>query len=154
MFDRMYAYAYRLTGQHCDAEDVVQTVCVRATANADKVLAAASSEAYVIRIVRNEAMRLMSQNAKQHVSEFKSDVEDERLDSFDAVDQSDTIQTALACLTLEHRAIVLAYYFEDQTYQEIADQFSIPIGTVMSRLSRAKSMLRDCLKESVEKCDL
>jgi RNA polymerase sigma-70 factor (ECF subfamily) len=60
------------------------------------------------------------------------------------VDEIDREQlaVALAELTDEFRIVVLMFYFEELSYQEIAKELAIPIGTVMSRLSRAKGHLR------------
>jgi RNA polymerase sigma-70 factor (ECF subfamily) len=55
------------------------------------------------------------------------------------------LQQALAALSEPHRVVVLMYYFEDCSYREIAEQLDLPIGTVMSRLARAKRHLRDWL---------
>jgi RNA polymerase sigma-70 factor (ECF subfamily) len=52
------------------------------------------------------------------------------------------LQMAIQELPPEFRLIVLMYYFEQRSYREIAAELEIPMGTVMSRLSRAKSHLR------------
>ena len=59
----------------------------------------------------------------------------------DQVDQEE-LGKALAELPDEFRLVVLMFYFEDLSYKEIAEQLELPIGTVMSRLSRAKGHLR------------
>jgi RNA polymerase sigma-70 factor (ECF subfamily) len=55
------------------------------------------------------------------------------------------LQAALDRLPDEFRLVVLMFYYEHCSYNEIADQLGLPIGTVMSRLSRAKSQLRSAL---------
>jgi DNA-directed RNA polymerase specialized sigma24 family protein len=59
----------------------------------------------------------------------------------DSIDREE-LQTALGELPDEYRLVVLMFYFEELSYKEIAEQLEIPIGTVMSRLSRAKGHLR------------
>jgi RNA polymerase sigma-70 factor (ECF subfamily) len=61
--------------------------------------------------------------------------------TLDAIDQQGLAE-ALAELPDEFRVVVLMFYFEDLSYKEIAEQLELPIGTVMSRLSRAKGHLR------------
>jgi RNA polymerase sigma-70 factor (ECF subfamily) len=55
---------------------------------------------------------------------------------------SDDLQQVLSELPEEFRAPLILYYFEEFSYREIAEQMDLPIGTVMSRLARAKSHLR------------
>ena len=57
----------------------------------------------------------------------------------------DELQRALLELTEGFRSPVILFYFEDFTYQQIAEHMGLPIGTVMSRLSRAKAFLRQRL---------
>jgi RNA polymerase sigma-70 factor (ECF subfamily) len=59
------------------------------------------------------------------------------------------LQRALDDLPDEFRLVVVMFYFEELSYQEIAEQLSLPIGTVMSRLSRAKGRLRQRLFDEV-----
>jgi RNA polymerase sigma-70 factor (ECF subfamily) len=62
------------------------------------------------------------------------------------------VQYALERLTEKHKSPVILYYMEDMTYQEIADYLEIPIGTVMSRLARAKKqMKKELLKKLAAK---
>src|SRR5207253_3803717 len=58
---------------------------------------------------------------------------------------SDQLQQALAELPEVYRAPILLYYFEEFSYRDIAEQMDLPIGTVMSRLARAKAWLRSRL---------
>ncbi len=55
-------------------------------------------------------------------------------------------QSAIGRLPEEFKLVVLMFYFEELSYREIAAQLSVPLGTVMSRLSRAKSVLRRLLE--------
>jgi RNA polymerase sigma-70 factor (ECF subfamily) len=55
------------------------------------------------------------------------------------------LQQALNELPEGFRTPVILFYFEDMSYRDIAEQMDLPIGTVMSRLARAKTHLRDCL---------
>jgi RNA polymerase sigma-70 factor (ECF subfamily) len=56
------------------------------------------------------------------------------------------LQKVLGELPPEYRIIVLMYYFEELSYKEIAEQLEIPIGTVMSRLARAKMRMREQMR--------
>jgi RNA polymerase sigma-70 factor (ECF subfamily) len=66
--------------------------------------------------------------------------------------ETERIQTAIAQLTIPFREIILLVEVEEMSYQEISETLSIPIGTVMSRLSRARKALRGILlRETSEK---
>ena len=64
---------------------------------------------------------------------------------------SKALQSAIDGLPVHHREIVLLCEVEEMSYQEIAESLSIPIGTVMSRLSRARKTLRDVLRLQLQK---
>src|SRR5690606_8288801 len=63
---------------------------------------------------------------------------------------SQELQKALDELSEEFRVPLLMYYFEERSYKEISSELSVPIGTVMSRLSRAKSFLQERFSEPVQ----
>ena len=56
---------------------------------------------------------------------------------------TDSLQAALSSLPEEFRSVLVLYYFKELNYREIAEQLDVPIGTVMSRLSRGKKQLRE-----------
>ena len=62
--------------------------------------------------------------------------------------EAETIQSILDKLPEKYKAVLIVYYMEDSTYQEIAEMLEVPIGTVMSRLSRAKQMMKKALLKS------
>jgi RNA polymerase sigma-70 factor (ECF subfamily) len=64
--------------------------------------------------------------------------------------QHDTIQNALEKLPVKFREIVLLCDLEEMSYQEIGETLGIPIGTVMSRLSRARKAMRTLLREQLQ----
>lgn len=68
----------------------------------------------------------------------------------DAIDAT-TVQQALHRLDDRYRAPVTLFYMQQHSYREIAEILSIPIGTVMSRISRGKAVLRKALQDSVER---
>ncbi len=59
--------------------------------------------------------------------------------------EAETIQSILDKLPEKYKAVLILYYMEDSSYQEIAEMLGVPIGTVMSRLSRAKQMMKKAL---------
>ncbi len=141
----LFAFAYRWTGSSQSAEDIVQSVFVRVVKHFSKVHAAKNVRSYLMMMTRNEAIRYSERNmaTMDDLDEFSVDPSDNEVH----VENRDCVQQALQRLSEEHRRVLLMYYFEESSYQEIAEGCSIPVGTVMSRLSRAKEALRKTLIE-------
>ena len=59
--------------------------------------------------------------------------------------EAETVQSILDKLPEKYKAVLILYFMEDSSYQEIADMLAVPVGTVMSRLSRAKQMMKKAL---------
>lgn len=138
----LYGYAYRLTGSAADAEDLVQQAFLTAHENLAQLQRAESARAWLYTILRNAFLKGAQRQQRLPLGEAEID-----LDSLPEVPLEDGIdrerlQAALNELPDEFRLVLLMFYFEDCSYREIAQRLDIPPGTVMSRLSRAKSHLR------------
>ena len=141
----LYAFAYRWTGDSQTADDIVQSVFVRVVKHFAKVHAANNIRSYLLRMTRNEAIR-SSTKGLQTLENIEPPSVDESNATGD-FENRDCVQQVLQKLSDQHREILLRYYFEEASYQEIAESCAIPIGTVMSRLSRAKDAFRSALIE-------
>ena len=150
-FDRLYAYAYRLTGTADAADDLTQQAFLVAQQRLGQLKDRDRAGAWLMRILRN----LFLKNCRRRLPLVASQLElavDEicQQTSSDSGFDDERIQNSLRQLPAEYRAVVLMFYFEDLTYRQIAEELSLPLGTVMSRLSRAKSQLR-CLFGTLER---
>lgn len=139
----LYRYALRLTGQTADAEDLTQQTFLIAHAKLDQVRSAESCRGWLFAILRScflksvrSAIPTPATRLDLQLEALPDDVPEELL-----IDP-ERLQTALEELAPEFRLVVAMFYFEECSYREIAAQLELPIGTVMSRLSRAKSHLR------------
>ncbi len=143
-----------------DAEDAVQNAYLKAY-NAFDQFQGDHAAAWVLKIVRNTCLTLLKRNAN-HGSAVSLDAilggsEAHRIVPFlhdkGALPDADLIakherklvHDAISKLPPDYREIVVLREFEDMTYQQIADITEVPIGTVMSRLSRARRALRELL---------
>jgi RNA polymerase sigma-70 factor (ECF subfamily) len=70
------------------------------------------------------------------------------------LERVDWVHQALDQLSPIARIIVVMFYFEDKSYQQIAQELDVPMGTVMSRLSRSKDMLREALLKTAKPVSL
>jgi RNA polymerase sigma-70 factor, ECF subfamily len=150
--DDALSLARWLTGNAADAEDVVQEACMRAFAAIASVQNA-SARAWRLAIVRNTAFTWIAKNRPKAVvttddttlfeqaglemAEPQASPEAMLIKKTDA----EHLHLAIAALPLSYREVLVLREIEDLSYQEISKVLSIPIGTVMSRLARARNLL-------------
>lgn len=140
--EALYRYAYRLTGSPADAEDLTQQVFLVASQKLDQVRSAECIRSWLYAVLRNGYLRGKRRPIPLAASSLAIDLE--RLPEQVLLDEIDReqLQQAIDELPDEFKLVVLMFYFEDCSYREIAARLELPIGTVMSRLSRAKGHLR------------
>ena len=144
----LYRYGYRLSGSAVDAEDLVQETYCKVQTHLDQVRDPERIRNWLFRILRNAYLhRRRSEQAHPCVS-LDSVAEVPILMAARDDEQIADLQQALNELAEEWRTPLILYYFEDFSYRDIADQMDLPIGTVMSRLARAKTFLRQRLTGS------
>ena len=144
----VFRYAYRLCGSAAAAEDVTQEVFLRAFRNLHQLRDEAAAGGWLLAIARNEFLRHRRKKGDSvelldpHISEIADEPQPP------AVDHQEWVAHALEQLPDEFRLVLLMYYFEELSYAQIAENLKIPIGTVMSRLSRGKTHLKTALDKS------
>lgn len=150
--DRLLAFATRRTEVRADAEDAVQEACVRAWVAFDELREPASARAWLYRILRSVLAESAERTARR-----RQLVEISRLDAahellvggdaellFDEVAArltSEEVHAALARLPEDFAVAVELHDMDGFRYQEIAEIVGVPIGTVMSRISRGRRLL-------------
>lgn len=139
----LYRYAYRLSGSAADAEDLVQQVFVIACRKLDQVREPQHVTAWLFTVLRSCFLKSCRKQRPQSAGglELNLDTVAEQAAAPAEVDPED-LQRALDSLPADYRLIVLMFYFEHCSYKQIAERLELPIGTVMSRLARAKQRLR------------
>ena len=145
-YQALYRYAYRLTGSSADAEDLTQEAFGNALARLPQLREPDRAKAWLFRILRNAYLhRLRDQRRHRLVPlDAVGELPYETAETLPAVDPS-KLQEALNELDETFRTPLILFYFEEFSYRDIADQMELPIGTVMSRLARAKAYLRSKL---------
>lgn len=139
----LYRYALRLSGSVADAEDLTQQAYLQAHGRLDQLRDPEAARAWLMAILRNCYLRQQRRPSEAVTIEPSLDCFPDPADkgSDDEIDQ-EALTAALAELPEEFRVVLLLYYFEGFSYRRIAEELGLPPGTVMSRLSRAKSHLR------------
>jgi RNA polymerase sigma-70 factor, ECF subfamily len=145
--ESVYKYAYRLTGSRSAAEDVTQEVFLRVFKSIGQLRDPLAEKAWLMTITRNEFSRWCRLAAAHRGSPMNENIPGCDECSVTGLERDDWVQSALEQLPEEFRTVVLMYYFEELSYAQIAQQLEIPIGTVMSRLSRGKNHLKRCLDQ-------
>lgn len=142
----VYRYAYRLTGATCDAEDLTQQTFLAAHVNIGQLREPEHSRAWLFAILRSCYLRLCRQRRPIAAASLDLDLNSIPADLPDELRvDANELQRAIDELPDEFKVVVLLFYFEGCSYREISEKLSVPVGTVMSRLSRGKARLRERL---------
>ena len=139
----LYRYAFRLTGSASDAEDLTQDAFCQAQLKLTQLRDAARAKAWLFSILRNTFLHRIRDAQRQQTVSLDSvgEVPERLTEPLPEIDPQ-RLQQVLNELPEDFRTPLILFYFEDFSYRDIADQMDLPIGTVMSRLSRAKAHLR------------
>lgn len=163
--DAMYNFALRLTTDEDDAHDLVQDTCMRAFRFIGSFEPGTYAKAWLFRILKNNFI-----NDYRKKSRGPSKVEFEWVEQSFAGDEDpepafqadlkaetvnemlgDEITTAIQALPVDFRMIIILCDLEEFSYEEMAKILNIPIGTVRSRLHRARALLKETLASYAEK---
>ncbi len=156
--DALYNFAYHLTYNQEDAEDLVQDALVKAYRFIESYKKGTNAKAWLFKILKNA---FINEYRKKSKRPYKVDFEDIvsyhnsedthyvgyldlREDIFQGM-LGDQVTTALESLPVDFRTVVILCDLQGFTYEEMASIIGIPIGTVRSRLHRARNMLKDKL---------
>ena len=154
--DRMYRLAYRLTGRRHDAEDLVQDTLVKLYRRRDELSSIRELKPWLGRVLFNQFVDDKRRYGRQALHLVDSNIEPDecaapasaRLEP-DAVSARDeaaaTLTRALSQLSEEHRLVLMLHDVEGYKLTEIQELTGIPVGTVKSRLHRARGRLREIL---------
>ena len=158
-FDRLYRLAWRLTGAREEAEDLFQEVLIKAFGKLDQLLRIEEPGSWLSRMMYNLFIDRHRRFARQRlvvveegqapggsILEFAGDENPER-DS-QRMEQLEALESALSLLSEEHRIVVLLHDTDGYKLEEIQELIGVPVGTVKSRLHRARARLRQILSAS------
>lgn len=145
-YEDVYRYAFRLSGNGDDASDLAQQTYLQAGRRLHQLREIERCRSWLLAIVRTCFLKSIQRRRPSLTTDL--DLEIRQVTAGDTQTDIDRegISFALAELPESDRVILLMFYFEELSYKEIAHQLDIPIGTVMSRLSRAKKRMREELE--------
>ena len=160
LFDSLYNFAHWLAQSREDAEDLVQETFAKALKGFGSFQPGTNFRAWIFRILRNTFLTSRTGLAATATTLPLNEEEDElaltpspRTPESLLLErvQAEALQEAIAGLPVAYREVLLLADVEEMSYQEIAETVGIPIGTVMSRLSRARKAMRDKLQGRARK---
>jgi RNA polymerase sigma-70 factor, ECF subfamily len=141
---RLRRYARALTHNAAWADDLVQDTLERALRRRWLFRIQGNFTSWLMTILYRLYLNDAARNRKQQEQEMDTDMPEYASPSAESGWQID-MRRALARLSAEHRAVIVLVGLEQVSYQEAADILGVPLGTVMSRLARARSQLRAIL---------
>jgi RNA polymerase sigma-70 factor (ECF subfamily) len=153
--DGLYGYAMVLSRNSAEAEDLVQETCLRALRGLDRLRADGRAKSWLFTILRNVWLNqlrhrrtvpeLIEIDAEGNGASEPADATQDPHADYVSQIEHDQVQAGIQQLPVEFREIIILREYEELSYQEIAALLNCPIGTVMSRLARARSRLRELL---------
>lgn len=157
--DSMYNFAYRITFDEDDAKDLVQETYFKAFRFIDSFREGTNAKAWLFRILKNSFINEFRKKSKEPTkvdyqeveNYYNSDEVNEVITSDLRVETlqnmiGDEVTNALNALAVDFRIVIILCDLEGFTYEEMSKILDIPIGTVRSRLHRARNLLRDKLR--------
>ena len=159
LFDQLFNFAHWMAQNREEAEDLVQETYAKALRGFSSFQPGTNFRAWMYRILRNTFLTSRTGLQATRTVPFEDEdgaeiaVADSGTPEAILIERSNQqlVQDAIAELPVKAREILLLCEVEEMSYQDIAETLSIPIGTVMSRLSRSRKALRDILAQKLKK---
>lgn len=148
--DRIYNYAYRMTGSREDAQDLAQETFIRVYTHLDRFRVEERFSPWIYRITTNLCLNHLKRR-RRNVSLLpdSADVDGPALpdSALEASEERLILQQAIMGLPEHYRAVILLRHVEELSYEEIAQVTELPLGTVKTRLFRARELLQHQLRD-------
>lgn len=156
LFDQLYNFAHWLTQDRTEAEDLVQETYAKGLKGFRSFQPGTNFRAWMYKILRNTFLTSRTGLRAKTMVELDSEDAPELLAGPTTPEtvliehsQQELVQRSIAELPLHFREILLLCDVEEMSYHDISETLSIPMGTVMSRLSRARKALRENLRRTL-----
>ena len=151
LLPRLWRFAYRLSGDPHSAEDLVQKACVRGLERQHQLQPGTSAQSWMFSIIHTVWLNeVRARRIRQHASmQWSDELADTVPDEISVSPEMQTLHrqiiTAVGQLPDAQRVVMLLVAVEGFSYRETADALGVPIGTVMSRLARARLTIGEAL---------
>ena len=163
VFDGLYGYAMVLSRDRTEAEDLVQETCVRAVQAVESLRPDSNVKSWLFTILRNiwlnqlrqrrAAPKMVELDVDETTAETAVEPSKDPHALYVSKVERELVREAIQQLSEEFREIIVLREYGELSYQEIASVLGCPVGTVMSRLGRARTKLRSLLSGSLRTSD-
>ncbi len=154
LLPRLRRFAYALTGNLDKADDLVQETCARALANADQWQAGTRLDSWMYRIAQNLWFdRMRATKVRGEVVDVDTAIDLVGSDGRDVTESRLTLKAvaqSISRLPADQQLVIAHVCIDGLSYKDAAEALGIPIGTVMSRLARARSALHLAISAASE----
>ena len=140
MMQTLYRVCYSMLDRPCDREDAVQEALKKAWEKRDRLREPRYMQTWVIRILINECHNIQSRGRREHFF-------DEPPERVAPPDAASAVLDALLGLPAKLRLPVVLHYMEGYPVEDVARMLRLPVGTVKSRMAKARALLKDLLTE-------
>lgn len=141
---RLLRYAISILGDSESGADVVQSAFIKAYVNLNGFRINKSFSSWIYRIVHNEAMNFLKKQKHQQpiTDNFQLSDDTDLEENLIKQELADFTHNCLNQMAVIYREPLALYYLEEKSYEEISDILRVPIGTVGTRLTRAKKIMK------------
>ena len=148
-YQGLFRFALSMCQRESTAQDLVQQTFLQWAKKGHTLRDSSKVKTWLFTTIYREWLGMARKEKKHPEVEFEPDLHGSTQDDSDGQNprvDSATLQTALEQLDPNYRAPLVLFYLKELSYRDIAETLGVPIGTVMSRLSRAKDQLRSILR--------
>ena len=151
LYSSLYQFAVSLTKSESDALDLVQQTFLTFGQRLDQIRDFSKIKSWLFTTLRRHFLHKIRRYKKHPEVQFLPDAHDFRVEDPEVWRSLDArnVRDALLQVDEKYRVVLELFYLNNISYREIAAAFGIPIGTVMSRLSRGKAQLKSILREKL-----
>jgi RNA polymerase sigma-70 factor (ECF subfamily) len=150
---KLTRYVMRFTQNKDDVSDIIQVVFIKAYTNLQSFDETRSFNSWIYRIAHNESVTYLKRKSNQKISFLDFDVFLPQVFAKETADEhallredKEILEASLSMISPKYREVLVLYYYDDMSYQEIADVLHIPIATVGVRIKRGKESLHKILQ--------
>lgn len=148
--DKLLRYAYSLIRDKEKSKDAVQETFIKAYVNLNIFNTQKRFSSWIYQIAHNQAINIIKKHQKEipllDDTDFESPENIE--ENFEQKENIQKINNCLKNIPIRYREPLSLYYIEEKTYQEISDILRIPMGTVATRINRAKKIMKNICQKN------